>query len=219
MHDHRKLPRWPVNRQAEIRLEGKNREYSCQIKDINFSGMQIILAAKLAVRRYIKFQLVLSKEFTLKAEAWLAWHREIEGRNVYGLYFTKLTEADQDGIYKFVFNRIPEKPLEGGEKMEDRRIFQRFDVRFPAKLLDLTNGNEFHAEARDISAKGVGLAIKEDLPANTPLEAWLEIPDKREPLYARGMAVWSRQDGDTGYRIGMELERAELMGLSRILRV
>ncbi len=219
MYERRKLSRWSVNQQAKIRLEKKDCAVPCCIKEINFSGMQIVLAPKLAVSRYLKFELELSSEFILKSEAWAAWHKEIEGRNVYGLYFTKLTQADQDGIYKFVFNRIPEKPLEGGENMEDRRIFQRFKVRFPAKLLDLTNGNEFSAETSDISAKGIGFVLKDDLPANTPLEAWLEVPDNREPLYARGLAVWSRQDGDSGYRIGVDLERADLMGLSRILRV
>lgn len=219
MYERRKLPRWPVSRQTKIKLEGKSRESDCYIKEIDFSGMKIILAAKLAVRRYIKFQLTLSPEFTLKTEAWVAWHKEIEGRNVYGLYFIKLAKADQEGIYKFVFNRVPERNLEGGEGMEDRRIFQRFNVSFPVKLLDLTNGKEMLAEACDVSAKGIGLTLQEDLPANTPLEAWLQVPDKGEPLYARGLTVWSRQDPGSGYRIGMDLERADLMGLSRILRV
>ncbi len=219
MYERRKLSRWSVNQQAKIRLEKKDCAVPCCIKEINFSGMQIVLAPRLAASRYIKFELALSGEFILKSEMWVAWHKEIEGRNVYGLYFTKLTQADRDGIYEFIFHRVPEKPLEGGEQMEDHRIFQRFNVRFPAKLLDLTNGNEFSAETCDISAKGIGFVLKDDLPANTPLEAWLEVPDNREPLYARGLAVWSRQDADSGYRIGMDLERADLMGLSRILRV
>lgn len=219
MYDRRKSPRWPISRQARIKLEGKTCQADCRIQDINFSGMQVVLAVKLAVSRYVKFQLALSPEFTLRAEAWVAWHREVEGRDLYGLYFTKLTQDQQDGIYQFVFNRLPEKFAEGGGEMEDHRIFQRFNARFPARLLDLTNGNEISAETRDVSAKGIGLALQEDLPANTPLEAWIEVPDQGEPIYARGLAVWSRQDPGSGYRIGMDLERADLMGLSRILRV
>ena len=103
--------------------------------------------------------------------------------------------------------------------MEDKRIFQRFNVKFPARLLDLNSGIEMPAETSDISAKGIGLALKQELKVNTPLEAWLHVPDKGEPLYARGLSVWSRRDGEVGYRIGMDLERADLMGLSRILRV
>ncbi len=219
MQERRKLPRWLVSRQAKIRLEGKDTEITCWVKDINFSGIQIILAPKLAVTRYIKFRLTLAKDFILSTEAWVAWHKEIEGHNVYGLYFKKLQEADRSNIYKFVFNKIPEEPSQGGENMDDRRIFQRFNVRFPAKLLDLNSGNEILAETSDISAKGIGLVLQENLAANTPLEAWIGIPDNSEPLYTRGLAVWSKEDGDFGYRVGMDLERADLMGLSRILRV
>ena len=61
--------------------------------------------------------------------------------------------------------------------------------------------------------------LKQEVAVNTPLEAWLHIPDAGEPLYARGMATWSKRDSDNQYRIGMDLERADLMGLSRILRV
>lgn len=219
MQERRKLTRWLVSRQAKIRLEGKDTDITCCVKDINFSGMQIVLTPKLAVSRYIKFRLILDGDFTLAAQAWVAWHKEIDGHNVYGLYFKKLKESDKSGIYKFVFNKIPEGPSEGGANMDDRRIFQRFNVRFPAKLLDLNSGNEILAETSDISAKGIGLVLKENLPVNTPLEAWIGIPDNSEPLYTRGLAVWSREDGDFGYRVGMDLERADLMGLSRILRV
>ena len=217
--ERRKSSRWPVCRDTKIKLENKANAIACHIQDINFSGIQIVLSPRLAVSQYIKFELPLSNEFTLKAEAWVAWHREIEGHNVYGLYFTKLSESDRSGIYKFVFDRIPEKPSEGGDRMEDRRIFQRFNARFSARLLDLTSGNEISAETSDICAKGIGLTLKEYLPVNTPLEAWVEVPDNAGPIYARGLAVWSRQEGESEYRIGMDLERADLMGLSRILRV
>ncbi|MFH0855263.1 MAG: PilZ domain-containing protein [Candidatus Omnitrophota bacterium] len=219
MQERRKLARWLAGRQVKIKLENKDCAVACYLKDINFSGMQIILVPRLAVSRYIKFELALSEDFTLKSEAWVAWQKEIEGHNVYGLYFTKLRESDKDGIYKFVFHGAPEKPLTGGDEMEDRRIFQRFNVRFPARLLDLTNGNEMPAETSNISAKGIGLTLKEPLAVNTPLEAWLDIRDNSGPIYARGLTVWSRQEGESGYRIGVDLERADLMGLSRILRV
>ena len=102
--------------------------------------------------------------------------------------------------------------------MEDRRIFQRFNLRLPVKLLDLNNGDEIPAETSDISAKGMGLRINQALKVNTPLEAWVHVPDKGEPLYTRGLAVWLKQEGSNEYRVGMDLERADLMGLSRVLR-
>jgi PilZ domain len=220
MPEHRKLTRWRVSKQVTIRLDGAVSDAVCRLQDINFKGMQIALKLKLTVDSYIKFRLSLSKEFILDVEVWVAWQRQIDGHNTYGFYFTKLKDADKEKIYKFVYQNVPEKNLdEGGEKMEDRRIFQRFGVRLPAKLLDLNSGNEVTAETYDISAKGIGLALNQELAVNTPLEAWIQIPDKGEPLYTRGIAVWSKQESENEYRVGMDLERADLMNFSRILRV
>jgi hypothetical protein len=102
--------------------------------------------------------------------------------------------------------------------MGDRRIFQRFNIRFPVKLLDLISGEEVVAETSDISAKGIGLWSKKAIVENTPLEAWLKIPDRGEPLYTRGNVVWSRPEALGECRLGIDLEKADLMGLSRILR-
>ncbi len=229
MQERRKLPRWRINQQAKIKLEGAVSEASCQIKDINFKGLQIALNIKLTLDTYIRFHLDLPKGFFFDLEAWVAWHKQAEERNVYGLYFTKLKDADKEKIYKFVYSSVPREiskswwsdPIqkEGGENMDDRRIFQRFDVRLPVKLLDLNSGVEIAAQTNDISAKGMGLTLNQRLAVDTPVEAWLQIPDKGEPLYTRGVATWSRQEGANGYRVGVELERADLMGLSRILRV
>ncbi|MFA5349750.1 MAG: PilZ domain-containing protein [Candidatus Omnitrophota bacterium] len=219
MQEHRKLPRWLINRQASIKLEGQAREILCWIKDINFKGMQIALSHKLNVDSYIRFSLALSDESSLDTQAWVAWHRQLDGRDVYGLYFNKLNKADEDRIYQFLYHNIQKGAPEGGGNMEDRRIFQRFNYRLGARLLNLNNGNEMAAETSDVSAKGFGLVLKQEVAVNTPLEAWLQIPDTGEPLYARGIAAWSKRDSDNQYRIGMDLERADLMGLSRILRV
>lgn len=229
MQERRKIPRWQINTQAIIKLEGEPCEAICLVKDINFKGMQIVLHSKLDLDSYIKFSLTLSPEFSFEVEAWVAWHRQAEASNIYGLYFSKLKDPDKEKIYKFIcenakgeiakcwWNEVVKN--EGGEVMEDRRIFQRFNARFPAKLLDLNTGMEIPAETFDVSAKGIGLVLKQDLAKNTPVEAWIQIPDRGEPLYSRGISAWSRQENESEYRAGLDLERADLMGLSRVLRI
>lgn len=103
--------------------------------------------------------------------------------------------------------------------MQDKRIFERFQVRFPLRFLDLKENRESEAEVFDISAKGVGMLTRQQLQPNSTLEMWLQIPDNREPLYTRGRVVWSRPQGTNEYRTGINLERADMMGLSRVLRV
>lgn len=104
--------------------------------------------------------------------------------------------------------------------MEDQRIFDRITARFPVKFLDPQSGWEGEAETVDFSANGLGFVTNESLLVKTPLELWLKIPDKRDPFYTRGQVVWSKPSDEVNrYRVGVQLERAELMGLARALWV
>ncbi len=103
--------------------------------------------------------------------------------------------------------------------MEDRRVFDRFQARFPLRLLDLDTNKEIDAQAEDVSAKGVGFETDEELKLHAPLEMWLRIPDKGEPLYTRGKVAWSKRLEPNKFRVGVNLERADLMGISRLLRI
>jgi len=102
--------------------------------------------------------------------------------------------------------------------MEDRRVFARIAARFPLRFLDPRSGRDGEAETVDFSANGVGFVTGKSILAKTPLELWLNIPDKHDPFYTRAEVVWSESlSGAEKYRVGVRLERAELMGLARIL--
>lgn len=101
---------------------------------------------------------------------------------------------------------------------EDRRVFARIEAKFPVRFLNPADGSEGEAETIDVSANGLGLVTKKNLPSNTPLELWLSIPDNHLPLYTRGEVVWTQPTGDgEEQRVGVRLQRAELMGLARVL--
>ncbi len=119
-----------------------------------------------------------------------------------------------------IFSRsYSEFPTLGKEvEMQDRRVFARIDARFAVKFLSSSDGSEGEAETIDISANGLGLTAKNNVSSGTPLEMWLSIPDQHAPLYTRGKVVWSNLTTDnTQQRIGVRLEKAELMGLARVL--
>ena len=101
---------------------------------------------------------------------------------------------------------------------DDRRIFARFPAQLSIKFLDLILNKEGQAQAQDVSAKGIGFLAGEQLEPLTPVEMWLQVPDKGTPLYTRGEVVWSEMVAPNQYRTGVNLERADLMGMSRILR-
>ncbi|MDD5465796.1 MAG: PilZ domain-containing protein [Candidatus Omnitrophica bacterium] len=230
MGERRKLARWQVNQHAALKLEQAAEELFCQIKDINSKGARITLNTKLPQDSRLKMSLRLSENYAVEAEVWVAWHKVINGINHYGLYFSRIKDADKDKIYKFInryrSNGLKQEPSpaaarvekeKGGEGMHDHRIFERFRKEFSARFIGL-DGKEGQAQTFDVSAKGLGLSTTNELESKTPLEIWLDVPGSTDPLYTRGQVVWSRLAGVSGYRSGIELERADLMGVSRLLR-
>lgn len=229
MQNHRTCPRWQIHWPAKVRIGDKEGLTDCHINDINFKGLKLALAEKLTPDTFVNLSLILSSGLVLNVEVWVAWHKAIEGLNTYGLYFNKIRDADKERLCQFIRMNFPGQinrqcwdglqKEKGGEAMQDKRIFERFQVKFPLRFLDLKENRESEAEVFDVSAKGVGMISKEQLQPNTTLEMWLRIPDNREPLYARGQVVWSKSHGTDAYRTGINLERADMMGLSRVLRV
>ncbi|MFA5099648.1 MAG: PilZ domain-containing protein [Candidatus Omnitrophota bacterium] len=102
---------------------------------------------------------------------------------------------------------------------EDLRVFERFPVKLAMKYLDLGSNKEGQAQTMDISAKGIGVTTNAMLSPNTSVEMWLKVPDRGDPLYTRGEVVWSQMVGSNNFRSGVNLDKADLMGISRILRV
>jgi len=102
--------------------------------------------------------------------------------------------------------------------MEDNRVFARINTRLPVRFLNPVDGSEGVGETIDISANGVGFVTNQELSSRTPLEMWLNIPDKHEPFYTRGRVMWAGSASGIGQsRIGVRLDKAELMGLARVL--
>jgi len=238
MQDHRQAIRWRANWQAKIKLEAAGSDITkdftnCLIYDITLRGLRVCLPQKIEVDSYVKLSLVLSEDCLLdNLEAWVVWHKIIDGNNVYGLYFTKINDPCKEKLYQFTRSNFHEqmdkqwwKGIEsdinqqkGDENLEDHRIFERFEKHLSLSFLNLNSGTEGQAQTRDLSAKGIRLVAGQRFEPKTPLEMWLKIPDKGEPLYLRGEVVWSRLQGVNEYHSGINLEKADLMGISRVLR-
>ncbi|MFH0917730.1 MAG: PilZ domain-containing protein [Candidatus Omnitrophota bacterium] len=231
IYDRRKKTRWQINQRALLKLKQAANESYCQIKDINYVGAQIILHAKLPLETIFKMSLRLSENYTIEAKVWVAWQKTVNGSNHYGLYFSQINDADKDKINKFINTFYPNNDSgkiqwletaetnnkKGGEEMNDHRIFERFRKEFSARFIGL-DGKEGLARTFDVSAKGLGLSTNQELESQANLEIWLDVPNSTDPLYTRGQVVWTRLAGQGGYQSGIELERADLMGISRLLR-
>lgn len=232
MNENRRLTRWQIQRKSSLKLHGAEAHAFCFIRDLNLRGAQLALSVKLPLDTFQKISIALSDDVILDVEAWIVWHKIIQGLNVYGLYFTKIKDTDKEKIYKFLRNdfsdqldrnwrgeKINEKESRMPENPDDNRVFERFKAVFPVRFLDLIANNEGAAKAINISAKGICINSNLALTQQAPVELWLDIPDNSHPLYTRGEIIWSKCTGQNDYCSGINLHKADFMGLARVLRV
>ena len=103
--------------------------------------------------------------------------------------------------------------------MEDRRTFERIEIKLPLKFIDPFANITGEGQTLNVSADGMSFLTKEKLPEEMPIEIWLDIPDHHGSLYARGAIVWKQAliNGSGEERLGIRLEKEDLLGLARIL--
>ena len=96
----------------------------------------------------------------------------------------------------------------------------RGKVNFPVRFKCEGSDEEGMGKMIDVSASGGGLIVTtEALRPGIRLELWLEIPDGRDPLYIRGIVVWTTMIEKDLYRVGVQFDEVDFMGISRVLRV
>ena len=104
--------------------------------------------------------------------------------------------------------------------MEERRMFERFNVEFPVKFRNLNTNKEGTGKIINISAGGGVMTVtKEDLQPSAPLEIQLFIPDNKDPLRANGKVIWSKLIEPGVYTAGVQFDKVDFMGIARALRI
>ncbi|MDD4953494.1 MAG: PilZ domain-containing protein [Candidatus Omnitrophica bacterium] len=220
----RRFVRWQVGGQGKVKLSDKPDWLDCVIDNIGLKGAQLCLQEKLEKDKVLKLDIALSSEYVLNLEAWVVWQKAVNGHNVYGIYFTRIKDRDKEKICQFTRSSSPQdidkqqQEQKGGDAMDDRRVFERFDARLPLRVLNLVNGQESMAQTRDLSAKGIGFISREQLAPSTALELWMDVPSGGSPLYSRGEVAWSKPISSQEYWNGINLEEANLMGMARVLK-
>jgi hypothetical protein len=243
MQNHRNFVRWQIHHKAKVRLDQAIDDVFCYVNDINYKGVGVILNAKLPEDTAFRMRLNLSDGFLIEAEVWVAWNRMVDGVNHYGLYFSKLKDADKEKIYRFINthcqsevvskwwpgqNNAQDQDINAGQSNAgqikendqalDARIFERFAKQIPMRFINLDDGTEYLGQTVDISAKGLGLSTNQQLRPHAALEIWLDLSNSQEPLYTRGEVAWSKPEIGGSYRAGVALDKADFMNISRLLR-
>ena len=101
---------------------------------------------------------------------------------------------------------------------EDRRLFDRFEARFPVKFQEANDDFGEDVFLRDASADGLRLATSRRLPLNERVDLLVSLPDGQAPLDLHGRIIWANETDSRKWEIGLRLDETRLMRMHRLYK-
>ena len=101
----------------------------------------------------------------------------------------------------------------------DKRLFQRFSARFPAKIKDSRDDFGTRVFLRDASAQGFKLTTREKMLINDNVTLEVKMPDGNDPLRLSGQVQWIKtKEPDMLWDIGFKFHKVNLMNVHRLFK-
>ena len=100
----------------------------------------------------------------------------------------------------------------------DRRCYERFMARFPAKFKDSRGGFGTDVFLRDVSAEGAKIVTKDRLFLNDSVALQVQLSDHFDPMTLRGQVVWLRHHNPSQWEIGLRFFKVHFMGIQRLYK-
>ena len=102
---------------------------------------------------------------------------------------------------------------------EERRIFERFSARFPAKFKDARDDYGRDVFLRDASAQGMRVLTKERFFLDDQLSLEVELPDGGEPMVLSGRVVWAKFVNLSLWDLGVEFPKVNFLRMQRLFKL
>jgi len=110
MQESRRFIRWRLCKQVSIRLQDSSNLVVCNADDISLKGIKLRSNHPLMGKASLKMTIALGQEvFLNNIEVSVAWAKKEGNENIYGLYFTRIKDADKEAISQFVLRNSLEK--------------------------------------------------------------------------------------------------------------
>ncbi|MBI3314316.1 MAG: PilZ domain-containing protein [Candidatus Omnitrophica bacterium] len=110
--------------------------------------------------------------------------------------------------------------------MPERRLFERFWARYPAKFKDSRNEYGTDVFLRDASAAGVRINTRERMFLDDPVALEVEVPDGALPMALCGRVKWTRPArpgggaaGSSAWDVGVQFPQVDFMKMSRLFQL
>ena len=105
------------------------------------------------------------------------------------------------------------------EAREDRRVFERFSARFPARFQDSRDDYGNDVFLRDASASGARILSKERFFLEDNLSLEIELPDGGEPMILNGRVVRVKFLDLSFWDIGLQFPQVNFLKMQRLFKL
>lgn len=103
-------------------------------------------------------------------------------------------------------------------RKDDRRLFERFSARYPARFKDEIDDFGEKVFLRDASAFGARITARDRLFLNDKISLEVDLPDGMSPMDLRGEVVWVRRSPQNIWDMGIRFHKIELLRLARLYK-
>ena len=101
---------------------------------------------------------------------------------------------------------------------DERRLFERFSARFPAKFKHSRNDYGTDIFLRDASASGVRIVTRERMFLDDPVAIEVEVPDGGSPLVLQGKVSWTKSANAAMWDVGLQFPKINFMQMQRLFK-
>ena len=95
----RLLPRWKIAAPAKIKWQGSKDYVACEVRDLNMRGFSLAMTEKIPEYN-ARAELYFNDKYFFDIEISITWHKEVEAKQIYGIRFLKVRDADREKIYQ-----------------------------------------------------------------------------------------------------------------------
>ena len=97
----RLLPRWKITSPAKIKWQGSQDYVVCEVRDLNMRGLCLAMTEKIPDAS-VRVELYFNEKYFFDIEISVTWHREVDGKQIYGIRFLKVRDSDREKIYQMM---------------------------------------------------------------------------------------------------------------------
>ena len=102
--------------------------------------------------------------------------------------------------------------------IKEKRMYDRFPSRFPAKFKDVRQGFGTNVFLRNASAQGARITTKERLYLDDSVTLEVELADGKGPVILRGEVIWAKSKNPDLWDVGLKFYKIVFMDLWRLYK-